>query len=203
MPSDRTPSSPAPAETESGLLVRDCLANRPGAWEEFLHRYSNLIYSTILKDGLPRTEQEDAYQAAIVAIYRQLGSLRDTARLVPWIVVISHRQAINRIRARRKETSLDDISAADLAKAEAALANSDGLPDVQVVALERAQQATETLSRLPERCRRLIQLLFYEDPAPDYSEIARQEGIPVGSIGPTRARCLEKARRIFEDRGWA
>jgi len=204
MPLERPSSSRAKTNSEAGagILVRDCLGNRPGAWEEFLRRYSNLIFSTIRKVGLPPSDQEEAYQAAVLAIYRQLSSLRDTDRLISWIVVISRRQAINRIRSRRNEVSLDHLSPSELAIAESTLEAADGLPEAETVALERAQQAAETLVRLPERCRRLLRLLFYEDPSIDYTEIARREGIPVGSIGPTRARCIEKARRIFEDQGW-
>ena len=77
------------------------------------------------------------------------------------------------------------------------------LPDAVRVRLEQAQQAREALAGLSERCRRLLGYLFFEDPPLDYAEIARREGLPIGSLGPTRARCLEKLRRHFEDRGWA
>lgn len=179
-------------------LISACLEHRAGAWDEFLHRYGNLVYSTILKVGLPEADQEEAFQNAIIAIYRQLGRLRDPAKLLSWIIGISHRQAINQIRARRRETLVEEVTDDMVAED----AGGGALPDQPRLDLERAQQARETMEQLNERCRRLLELLFMSEPALDYIEIAELLGIPIGSIGPTRARCLEKARRVFSDRGW-
>jgi RNA polymerase sigma factor (sigma-70 family) len=192
-------ASSDPQPTQDDLIAR-CLAHDEGAWAEFLHRYQRLIYSTILKVGLPADETEDAFQASIGAIYRQLPRLRHPDKLLSWIVGISWRQAINRIRYRSKEISLapDDPALENPLDPRA----TEGLADQARVELERAQQAQEAMTALPERCRRLLQYLFYEDPSPDYAEIARREGIPIGSLGPTRARCLEKLRRYFRDHGW-
>jgi RNA polymerase sigma factor (sigma-70 family) len=185
-------------------LVDACVERRPGSWEEFLRRYANLIYSTILKVGLPDADQEDAFQSAILVIYADLGRLRSRESIASWIVGITYRQAINRIRARTRarETPLEEDEDMPGRSVIDPLAPGD-LPDQSRVELERAQQIAEALERLPERCRRLLRILFYEDPAPDYGEISRREGLPVGSIGPTRARCLEKMRRVYEERGWA
>lgn len=187
-------------------LVRACLDHRQGAWEEFLERYGNLIYSTILKIGLPESDAEEAFQNSVVAIYRQLPRLRDHAKLLAWIIGISHRQAVNRIRSRSRESLLPEIDDTIISDSRAVW--GDAAPDDEAPAdlrarLQGAQQTRETLAALPERCRRLLTMLFLEDPPPDYQEIRRREGIPVGSIGPTRARCLDKARKIFLDRGWA
>jgi RNA polymerase sigma factor (sigma-70 family) len=184
-------------------LIDACIAQRPESWEEFLRRYANLIYSTILKVGLPDEDQEDAFQSSILVIYADLGRLRNRESLASWIVGITYRQAINRIRSRTRarETALEEGDEGS-GRVMVDPPDSGDLPDHSRVELERAQQIAEALERLPGRCRRLLQILFYEDPSPDYGEISRREGLPVGSIGPTRARCLEKMRRIYEERGW-
>ena len=185
-------------------LLERCVEQRPDAWEEFLRRYANLIYSTILKVGLPDEDRDDAFQSSILAIYSDLGHLRQRESLVSWIVGISYRQAVNRIRARTRarETALDEGQDGSVRGAQSDLPDPRELPDRARIDLERAQQIAEAFDRLPDRCRRLLRLLFYEDPAPDYGEISRREGLPLGSIGPTRARCLDKMRRIYEERGW-
>jgi len=182
-------------------LIARCLAHDEGAWREFLQRYSRLIYSSIIKVGLPAEEKDEAFQAAVAAIYRQLPRLRDPEKLTSWIIGISWRQAINCIRSRSREVALEDVETAG-SKALPSMTASQPLPDEERVMLERAQQAAEAMAGLTPRCRRLLSILFYEDPTPDYGEISRREGIPVGSIGPTRARCLDAARRIFRERGW-
>ncbi|MBU2693360.1 MAG: sigma-70 family RNA polymerase sigma factor [Candidatus Eisenbacteria bacterium] len=182
-------------------LIEGCLSHAPGAWQEFLRRYSRLIYATVNRVDLPVIEREDAFQAAIAAIYANLATLRRPAKLVPWIVGITWRQAINSIRKRPPEIRqprADGVFDGELATWPA----TEPPPDEVLVSLERAQQTGEALAALSERCRRLIQYFFYEDPQPGYGEIARREGIPIGSLGPTRARCLARMRRYFEERGW-
>lgn len=177
-------------------LIAACLAHEESAWTEMVRRYANLIYSTILRTDLPGEEVEEAFQASIVAIHQQLPGLRDPDRLVPWIIGISYRQAINRIRARCRE-SVGAVSHAML-EASGLVPELNDLPDRVRLRLEQSHQVQSALARLPERCRNLLHSLFFEEPAPEYAEIAARDGIPIGSIGPTRARCLEKMRQILE-----
>jgi len=184
----------------SDELVSACLEHERGAWEEFLRRYANLIHSTILKVGVTGVEQEEAFQNSVIAMYRELPRLRDRGKLISWIVGISHRQAVNRIRARRREVLVEEIS--DEMMAGANTIGIEELPAEDRQRLEQAQQTREAMELLPERCRRLLEMLFIQDPPADYAEVSKREKIPVGSIGPTRQRCLDKARKTFRDRGW-
>jgi RNA polymerase sigma factor (sigma-70 family) len=200
----RRPQPGSLGELDPEALVRACLAQAPGAWEEFLHRYADLIHSTLhVRVGLNEADREDAFQNAVLAIYTHIDRLRDHDRLVPWIIRIAYRQGVNRIRSRtrRRETPLDEIPDATLYDGREDRAEE--LPGEEAHAeLIRAQRAQEALGMLPERCRNLLLLLFYADPPLDYGELSRRQGIPMGSIGPTRARCLERMRRIYERRGW-
>jgi len=186
--------------TQEELIVA-CLDHREDAWQEFLRRYGDLIYSTILKVGLTPEDQEESFQSTIVALYRHLPRLRDREKLVSWMIGVAWRQAINRIRER---TRAGRISGGPRAAAGAETEIPSSTPGVEETRLhlERAQWTREALDQMPERCRRLLSLLFYENPPLDYQEIAHREGIPIGSLGPTRARCLQKMKRIFEERGW-
>ena len=187
--------------TSPADLVTSCLQKNELAWEELLKRYGNLIYSTILKVQLPEDEVEEAFQSSVVAIHQQLPRLRDPDRLVSWIIGISYRQAINRIRSRRREMTIDSLPEGWLDQ-NSIHSVSPELPDQTRVRLTDVQMTREGFGELNERCRRLLQSLFFDDPSPDYTEISEREGIPVGSIGPTRARCLEKLRQLLLEQGW-
>jgi RNA polymerase sigma factor (sigma-70 family) len=197
------PSSPVPdGPPDQGRdLIDRCLDHESGAWEEFLQRYGRLIYSTIHRVGLPTGEQEDTFQSSVMAIYQQLEKLRDRERLVAWIVGITWRQSVDRIRSRSREIRMEEVEDPVL-RGSLDPPTDAALPDEDRVALEQAQHAKEALESLSERCSRLISLMFYEHPPLDYTEIARREGIPIGSLGPTRARCLEKMRQFYRTRGW-
>lgn len=179
-------------------LIEHCRAGENVAWQEFLRRYERLIYSTILRSGLPPADQPDVFQACVIAIYRGLKKLRNPERLTSWIIAISSRQAVSGIRRLTRENRRF-APGGDAPR----FASEAPLPSEERDRLERAQQAEEALAALSGRCRRLLRYLFHEDPTPNYEEIARREEIPVGSLGPTRARCLERMRRYFEERGWS
>lgn len=182
-------------------LIDRCLDHEPGAWEEFLQRYGRLIYSSIHRVGLPADDREDTFQSSVAAIYRQLPKLRDRERLVAWIVGITWRQSVDRIRLRSRELRMEEVEDSVIRGSVDPPVDA-ALPDQDRVALEQAQHAHEALESMSGRCVRLLSLMFYEDPPLDYAEIARREGIPIGSLGPTRARCLEKMRQFFRKRGW-
>jgi RNA polymerase sigma factor (sigma-70 family) len=190
-------------DARPGELIRFCLENREGAWEEFLRRYGDLIYSTIqAKVGLAPEDRADAFQNTVLSIYQNLHTLRDPSRLVAWIIRVAYFQGVDRVRARMRarEAAIGDLAPEDIHDRQDVDADPDPTEDLQT-RLERAQRAQELLALLPEKCRSLLHQLFYEDPTPEYSEISRRVGIPVGSIGPTRARCLEKMRLLWEERG--
>jgi len=191
----------ASRQTTPEALIEACLAHEEGSWPEFLRRYSNLIYSTIRKTGLRREDQEEAFQNTVIAIYRQLGHLRQSDRLTSWIIGIAWRQSINQVRLRSRDSSLVEYTDGAAEAADRTASAQAPIDEVRT-ALERAQRAQEGMERLPERCRRLLQLMFYQDPPLEYREIARREGIPIGSLGPTRTRCLEKLKKLLAERGW-
>ncbi len=195
------PARETAAAWDPEALVAQCLAHDEGAWDEFLRRYARLIYSTVHRVGLPPDECEEAFQASVVAIYEQLAGLRSSSALVSWIIGVTWRQAVNCIRKRRREVRTQEVGDGLLRESlEPPVRETP--PDEARLLLERAQQAQEAMASLSERCRRLLGYLFFEDPTPDYTEIARREQAPIGSLGPTRARCIERLRRYFRERGW-
>jgi RNA polymerase sigma factor (sigma-70 family) len=182
-------------------LIDLCLARSEEGWKEFLRRYSRLLYATIGRYDLPRQERDEAFLATVSAVYRQLPRLRHREKLVAWLIGISSRRAIDRIRLKRRELRVEEITDTMLRAGRQPIAPR-ALPDHEVLLQERAQQVREAMDFMPERCRRLFQALFYENPAPEYREIAHREGIAVGNIGPLRARCLTRLRAIFQKSGW-
>src|SRR5512140_2909621 len=82
-------AAPAPEE-----MVRRCIEHRPGAWDDLLLRYANLIHSTIRRTRLEPVEADEAFQKTVLTIYRTLPTLRNPDRIVPWIIGIAHNQAI-------------------------------------------------------------------------------------------------------------
>jgi RNA polymerase sigma factor (sigma-70 family) len=165
------------------------------AWREYMVDYGRLIYLAATRLSLSEADREDVFQNTCVAVDRSIGALRDPARLGSWTYSIARRFALEIVKRRgRQELSTD------------ALEEWGRAPDVAV-----DPEVEETLSRFEEarwvrglvddlghRCRELVSALYLEDPTPSYEEIGQRLGMPIGSIGPTRARCLRKLRDLAE-----
>lgn len=172
-------------------LIDACLAGDASAWDAFVDRYARLIYSIPKRYGLDDADCDDVVQQVFVIAWQRLASLRDQERLSAWLITTAHREAwrIGR-RAGRP---------VDLAERIQDVGEPDG---VDADAWERQHLVREGLRRLGGRCERLLTALFRAGDAPVYEDIAEQLDMPIGSIGPTRARCFRKLMPILEALGF-
>jgi len=174
------------------LLAR-LAAGDEAAWREFLRDYGALIYDVPSKLGLYGDDREDVFQNVCIAVYRSIGSLRDPARLATWLYGVAYRQSVNILRRRGRELPLETEDGV-----EREFPSAEPPPDHMLEDFERAGQLRDALETLDPRCRRLLTAIYLEDPAWSYNEIAERFAMPIGSIGPTRARCLKKLRDGME-----
>jgi RNA polymerase sigma factor (sigma-70 family) len=188
-------SPPGPLDpAEDARLVEWCLSGDHRAWESLVHRHERLVYGVARRYRLSHSDLEDVFQDVFAALVRGLPRLRDGRALCAWLVSTTDRIARATALRTRRESALGTPAvgtvenvAADRPPLEAALET-----------LEEQALIRLALASLPEACNRLLVALYYEDPAPAYADLARRFGIPVGSLGPTRARCMERLRRILK-----
>lgn len=193
------PPSPPPVPTDAEL-VAGCLQGDASAWELLLHRYANLVSSIALRSGLSRDDAADVFQLVSMSLLDHIQDLRDAGRLGAWIATTARRHAL-RIKEREKRQR-SSISSEELPQGvEHSSASMDSIDDA-LIAWRDQQLVQEAMARLSPRCQRLLELLFAEGESVSYADIAERLQMPVGSIGPTRARCLERLRRILEELGF-
>jgi RNA polymerase sigma factor (sigma-70 family) len=179
------------------VLIEACLAGDRLAWDRLVERYSRLVWSIPRKYGLTREDAEDVHQTVFAALIHHLGELRDRDRLSSWLITTATRECW---RLRRAATSRNARLSAHRAEADADDSVEVPLPETDVQD-ELRQLVREGLERLNDRCRHLLQALFTNPDEPHYPQVADQLHIPVGSIGPTRARCLAKLEAILRTLG--
>jgi RNA polymerase sigma factor (sigma-70 family) len=195
-PSARDGLNP-PAETAADRgLVEDCLRGDQRAWATLIKKYKNLIYSIPIKYGAGPDDAADVFQSVCLELFHELPRLRNTANLRPWLMTVTAHRAFHwkRARARQLQRHVQEVDAGELA--------DPLLPADLGAEAEREQAVREALARLPERCRELVRLLFYEQPARPYAEVARSLGLATGSIGFIRARCLKRLQDVLEELGF-
>ena len=159
------------------------------AWSEIVTRYSPLLVAVIRKYRLSTSEVEDVAQTVWLRAVEQLANLREPRALPQWIIVTARREALRQVTGGRRTQPRDPL---DPVWSTSAATTTD--PDERLIHAERHEALLAGLAELPERQRELI-LLLVANPPLTYEEIHRRTGIPIGSIGPTRGRALERLRR--------
>ncbi len=178
-------------------LIEACLAGDSAAWSSLVERYQRLVYSVALRQGLSAEDADDVFQAVFVILLGKLDTCRDRERLASWLTTITRREAWRVLRERAAHSGTDGDDQAVLASPAAAAP-----PEATLQELEEQDLIRQAMERLGSRCRRLLHRLFYSQDHPSYADIARELGMPEGSIGPTRARCLEQLRGILAQLGF-
>lgn len=166
-------------------LVEACLMGNEQAWQHLLQKYSRLIYTIPFRFGFSQTVADEIFQETCLTLLEQMVTLRDASRLKAWLVTVTRRICIARWHYRQNLVSID---AAEDIEAEA-----DDLEE-KILLTEEQYLVQQAMFQLNERCRTLLAALFFEMPPRTYEEISRDFDIALGSIGPTRKRCLESLR---------
>jgi len=176
-------------------LIDACLTGASQAWEVLLVRYQRLIYSIPLRYGLPEHDANDIFQNVSLLLLKNLARLRDRERLGAWLVITTRRECWRMFHHDRQVTLNPETL--DLNEQ----VSDNGHSEDDFLALERQTVVRAAIELLDGSCHQLLTQLFYAEPRPSYTEIAHALALPEGSIGPTRARCLEKLMRILEKMG--
>jgi RNA polymerase sigma factor (sigma-70 family) len=190
-PTDR--SARAPTRKDADPVIADLVTRAANddkqAWDELVERYSPLIWRICHRYRLGDADAEDAGQSVWLHLVDQLDKVRDPAALPGWLATTTRRECLRVLRAAH-----GPHAAAYAPDIENMPDNQAGTAEQELLAAERHAALREAFTHLPPEGQQLIALLIADPPVP-YAEISARLGIPVGSIGPNRSRCLDKIRR--------
>lgn len=183
-------------------LIQRCVHGDADAWALVVARYARLVHAVPVRHGLTPHEVDDVGQEVFLALAQNLHTIEDPERLPGWLVTTARRTTWRIIQRRRSEESLDDYADGDDdPRPSRFLVDTMPTPSDLLETWSRQEALAEALARLQGRCRELLTLLFLSKTEPSYDEISAQLGIPKGSIGPTRNRCLQQLRTILDTMG--
>ena len=205
-PSNGAPTGTAPTDTtalrrrqdvgdlvvRAGSAFEEYRQGVPGAIDALVRLVSPLLWHTARQCGLTAAEAEDVVQQTFLSLVRSKDSVSDPLAVVRWLTV-SLRRLAWRERSNSSKRSTEEPTDDDLPRAPSA--------EHTAVLTDQQRRLWATVSELSERCRRLLAVIAFA-PRPDYAAIAVDLGIPVGSIGPTRGRCLAKLRARLDAGDW-
>jgi RNA polymerase sigma factor (sigma-70 family) len=133
--------------------------------------------------------------ATFQLLYQNLDRIEHAVTLPRWLAVTASRECLRLIRNRKVDAS----TSLDL---ESVIASEERSAEKNAILAVQSEEVRNGLDALDARCRRLLGLLYLDEEDPRYDEISEKLGMPIGAIGPTRARCLEKLRKILVSRGF-
>jgi RNA polymerase sigma factor (sigma-70 family) len=169
-------------------LVAAAAGGEAGAWETLVHHFSGLVWSVAGGYGLSRADSADVAQVTWLRLVENLGRLRDPSHVGAWLVTTTRRECLRLLRAMDREIATDDDDR--LEHGGLSTPSSESL----VLKSERAALIWREFKQLAPRCQELLRALVLAQPRLTYVQVAEALGMPIGSIGPIRARCLEQLR---------
>jgi RNA polymerase sigma factor (sigma-70 family) len=171
-------------------LVRAIRAGDEAAWDELIETFGGVVLHIARRAGLDHADQEEVFQETWRSLHVQITALRTPSSLAAWVHTTAARQCVF-VRRRR-------IASGDLPD----LRDAQPIPEDELAELEEAGLIREEAAALPEPCRSLLRMLFFEEPAPSYAELAERLGRATNTIGPARMRCLAELGERLERRGF-
>jgi RNA polymerase sigma factor (sigma-70 family) len=167
-------------------LVARAANGDQAAWDEIVDRYAPLVWAICLRHQFDRQGIDDIGQSVWLLLVENIDRLREPAALPGWIATTTRRECLRALRASGRRGIEVPTSFEEQPDESAAI-------DKEIIEAELHAALRAAFAELPAGCRELLSMMI-SDPAPGYASISATLGIPMGSIGPTRARCLAKLR---------
>ena len=158
------------------------------AWDAIVGQFQGLVWATVRSYRLGDTESADVVQTCWLRLVENLGALREPERLGGWLATTARRECLRCLRTAGRSIAVDDDAVFDRAAPDAG-------PELDADLLrgERDSGVWRAFGRISDRCQRLLRILT-ADPPPTYEDVSETLEMPIGSIGPTRQRCLDRLR---------
>jgi RNA polymerase sigma factor (sigma-70 family) len=174
--------------SEVAVLVSRAAGGDNGAWNALVERYANLVWSVARAHRLGDDDAADVVQTTWLRLVENLGSLREPHRVSSWLITTARRESLRILKTTKREPAVD-VSRLD--RADQTLPD----PDAALIEEERSAQLWSAFEQLGDNCRRLLRVLM-ATPPPSYEDVSAALDMPIGSIGPTRGRCLATLRKL-------
>ena len=179
------------ASLEVARLVRQAGTGDKQAWERLVDQYNRLIWSITREFKLVESDAADVVQTTWMRLIEHINRLQHPERVGSWLAATARNECLRCLAARKRIVlAHEDVTLESASEHEPEV-------DAALLAAERASIVREAMTHLPGRWQRLMEMLM-ADPPVSYAAISDELGLPIGSIGPTRARCLARLRVLLE-----
>ena len=182
-------------KTDAELIIA-CRRGDEIGWSELVDRYQRLIFTVARRAGLSEEQSADILQGVFLTLFEKLDEIEQPEKIRSWIVTTAKFKTWGAVRGEKNFYSPETE---EKIKAEMAnLPDTSPLADAVLIELEEQHIIRTALMGMEERCRKILSMIYLQDSAASYAEVAREIGVGETSISPLRTRCLKKLARILE-----
>jgi RNA polymerase sigma factor (sigma-70 family) len=179
------------ADLDTTRLMRRAANGDPAAWEGLVDKYGRLIWSITRDFKLVESDAADVFQTTWMRLIEHIDRIEHADRVGSWLASTARNECLRSLSIRKRLVLAGEDDSFDGPAAH------EPEIDEGLLCAERVAIVREAMTHLPRRWQRLMEMLMSDPPA-SYAEISGELGLPVGSIGPTRGRCLARLRVLLE-----
>ncbi len=181
------------------IVVGEAQGGSAEAWAELVRRLERVVWKAVNMASSDPEVRNDAFGATWLRLAESLHKIREPEKLPGWLATTATNEVRRLVRRRRVQTVAVDWTAADawMTELDSVEPSANAAPDAGLLRAEAADAVRRAFSRLDDACREILAVLVVEHDV-NYAEAAARLGRPVGSLGPTRRRCLDKLRDMPE-----
>ena len=184
------------AKTDAELF-RACRRGNDAAWNELVGRFQRLIITIPRRAGLSEEQSADVFQEVFLTLFEKLDEIEQPEKIRSWLVTTAKFKTWGAVRGTKNlfSPATDEEMEAEMAN----LPDAAPLADARLIELEQQHQIRTALNELEEKCRAILSMIYLNETAASYAEVARRIGVGETSISPLRARCLKKLAKILNN----
>jgi RNA polymerase sigma factor (sigma-70 family) len=182
-------------ETSDAALVLACRRGDESAWNALVERYQRLIITIPRRAGLSEEQAADVFQEVFLTLFEKLNEIEQPERIRSWIVTTAKFKTWGIVRGLKGFRVPETEEEMELEMAN--LPDAAMLADDRLIELEQQHQIRTALKELEERCQKILSMIYLQDAAASYAEVATAIGVGETSISPLRSRCLQKLAKIL------
>jgi RNA polymerase sigma factor (sigma-70 family) len=175
-------------DPDTATLIAAAAGGDQHAWDSLVDRYAGLVWTVARSFRLSAADAADVSQTTWLRLVEQLGRIRQPDRLGAWLATTARRESLAVLNRASRDLPTSDPLLLEPRQP------TTGSVDEDILRAERDSDLWRAFESLPANCQQLLRLLMVE-PTPGYAEVSAALAIPIGSIGPTRARCLGHLKR--------
>jgi RNA polymerase sigma factor (sigma-70 family) len=180
------------------VLVAGAIDGHAAAWNALVERLHRVVWKSVNMMTFDHDVRDDAFAATWLRLAERLGTIREPAKLPGWLATTACNEVRQILRGRARTESADAPVGSGSASLYDSLAGDDGEHARHLVLDDSRRTVRSAFERLDPTCREIITVLVLADPPLPYDEASELLGRPIGSLGPSRRRCLDKMKQLLE-----